>query len=458
MSCIPSPVPQPSLITAKPRASPLSAGHRIARPVSTRPTRIPIKPANHARLSSTTSNITGRPTLLPVPVKHFLSRTPSPSIPKPKPPTLIPSKSRVPTSIVHAAPKPATTTPPINTNTTLNNTAVNTNTNTNTNANANQNPTTTTNQTTPTSAINTIGRPAVQKRVPSSIAQIKDSLEKERQKNDEQRQCIEQQAAQINQLTTQLKTHKDQHNYTLEVVTQLRQELEAQKELQRQLRTEKETLERTQKESLDRISLVHQLQLERVREEERLKHQAPKQPEELRAPPTPPKHTVEQDHKKLEATMNDAIERLLNEVEQIEHTHRVSPTNIPISPHNPVRHGSRASSMSSISSSGALTSPGSEKGSRGGLADSWNARFAPTQAVSWPAPQPLTILKKAPVNPQPVYVTKSLVKQNIDLLNGINVIKNNSGHIDEDEEALLREVETEINSGKVSSLINIDDL
>ncbi|KAI9016503.1 hypothetical protein CLU79DRAFT_837554 [Phycomyces nitens] len=362
MSSIPSPVRHPSLI---PRSK--IPASRLSRPVSTRPTRIPIKPANYARLSTTTTNIP-RPTHLPVFAKR-LSRTPSPSVPKP-----IPSKSRVPT-VVNAAPKPATI----------------------------------------------IKRPLGQK----------DALEKERQKNDEQRKCIELQAAQITQLTAQLKTHKDQHNYTLEVVTQLRQELEAQKELQRQLRTEKEALERTQKESLERLSLVHQLQLERVREEERIKH--PHNPP--RSPPTPPKHTGEPDPQKLEATMNDAIERLLNEVEQIEHTHRVSPTNISV---KQVRHTSRPLSSAS-------PSPTLDKSNR---IDSWNAKFLPTQAVSWPAPQSLAVLKKTPVNSptepsKPNTVTATATAM--------------ATAIDEDEEALLREIETEISSGKVS-LTSLDDL
>ncbi|KAI7861798.1 hypothetical protein BDF14DRAFT_1863896 [Spinellus fusiger] len=120
--------------------------------------------------------------------------------------------------------------------------------------------------------------------------------------------------------------------------------------------------------------------------------------------------------------MDEAIERLLNEIEQAEHTHRPEiSTQVSLPPSPPPHHHSKPFL------------------SKRPLSNQWDQRFLPTEAVSWPTPQSLSVLRKTSTQETPNRYS-SAISTTI------------STNYTQEDEALFREIEQEINSGKMLDL------
>jgi hypothetical protein len=84
------------------------------------------------------------------------------------------------------------------------------------------------------------------------------------------------------------------------------------------------------------------------------------------------------------ATVDDELERLLHEFEHAEHAHTVELANMEQSHHNQLSN-LRQTQQAQIQGLKSSQSQGPKRA---------NWRELPTEAVSWPAPQPLSILRK----------------------------------------------------------------
>lgn len=82
------------------------------------------------------------------------------------------------------------------------------------------------------------------------------------------------------------------------------------------------------------------------------------------------------------ATVDDELERLLHEFEQAEHAHNVELANMEQSHHTQLSN-LRETQQAQLQGLKNAQSPKSS-----------SHRFLPTDAISWPAPQPLSILRK----------------------------------------------------------------
>lgn len=82
--------------------------------------------------------------------------------------------------------------------------------------------------------------------------------------------------------------------------------------------------------------------------------------------------------------MNEEIERILKEFEQAEHTHAVQIQDL---------QQSHESELSNLQQNHVAQMQNLRK-AQDKTRQGWTSRYLPTEAVSWPAPQPLSILRK----------------------------------------------------------------
>ncbi|KAL1929397.1 hypothetical protein VTP01DRAFT_1535 [Rhizomucor pusillus] len=194
------------------------------------------------------------------------------------------------------------------------------------------------------------------------------ALEEQRQKWESQNN-LEQVAAQLERL--KLQVQKQLHEESL------RRHEEA--------LAEKEKLLTEQKEALDKLQEAHEEEIRKVKtgQSSSILALQKRHKEEMAAL----KKRLEEAETKLKnnpANMDDEIERILNEFEQAEHSHAVQIENL---------QQSHQSELSDLQQSH-VTQIHNLKKAQDQTRKGWTSRYLPTEAVSWPAPQPLSILRK----------------------------------------------------------------
>lgn len=140
-----------------------------------------------------------------------------------------------------------------------------------------------------------------------------------------------------------------------------------------------------QKEALDKLQEAHEEEIRKVKtgQSSSILALQKRHKEEMAAL----KKRLEEAETKLKnnpANMDDEIERILNEFEQAEHSHAVQIENL---------QQSHQSELSDLQQSH-VTQIHNLKKAQDQTRKGWTSRYLPTEAVSWPAPQPLSILRK----------------------------------------------------------------
>ncbi|KAI8584743.1 hypothetical protein K450DRAFT_217813 [Umbelopsis ramanniana AG] len=213
----------------------------------------------------------------------------------------------------------------------------------------------------------------------SELNELREELEKSRHTN----KADEEQEKRLRRLTVDLENEK----LTMKKLEELNAQLEAQKVAHEEtLRSHSETLAQKDKlleqhaQALQELQAQHEAafgDLQKKQEEQayNIKDQHTNEMREL-------KERLTKAELGRNATVDDELERLLHEFEEAEHAHTVELANLEQSHH---------SQLSNLRESQQAQLQGL-KNSQFPKNSNW--RLMPTDAVSWPAPQPLSILRK----------------------------------------------------------------
>ncbi|CDS06130.1 hypothetical protein LRAMOSA08658 [Lichtheimia ramosa] len=224
----------------------------------------------------------------------------------------------------------------------------------------------------------------------SKIEDAAAQLEKLKLENEE---AVKRLAAKEKELE-QLRNHGEKDSAQLEQIEQLNKQLEAEKQAHEESMrrheealAEKDALLSEQKKALDHLQEMHEEQVRSLKTEQSssilsLKQRHKEDMSNLQA-------RLKEAETKLKNSSNaemmeDEIERILKEFEQAEHTHAVQIESL---------EQSHQSELSDMQQNHATQIKNLRK-QQDQNQKKWTTRYLPTEAVSWPAPQPLSKLRK----------------------------------------------------------------
>ncbi|KAG2186806.1 hypothetical protein INT44_003032, partial [Umbelopsis vinacea] len=213
----------------------------------------------------------------------------------------------------------------------------------------------------------------------TELNDLREELEKSRHSN----KSDEEQEKRLRRLTVDLEHEK----LTMKKLEELNAQLEAQKVAHEEtLRSHSETLAQKDKLLEQHAQALRELQAQHESTFGDLQKKQEQQALDIKDQHTTEMRELKERLAKAErgrnATVDDELERLLHEFEEAEHAHTVELANLEQSHHSQLSN-LRESQQAQLQG---LKNSQSPKNS--------NWRVMPTDAVSWPAPQPLSILRK----------------------------------------------------------------